>query len=436
MKNNTNFSIPNDYRKCTFTNGIIRYFGTFIFLIGIISSVLSICVFARKPLRRKSCCFYFLILAISDSIHLLTMIIEHLPYSFHIDLIIIHTIVCKIIIFLIYSSNHLSNIILTLASVDRFILIYCPSHSKRYCNIRKGKWFVFISIIIVFIANGHILYGYEKIYLHDKELDESYDCNIREENIFYKNLFQFYDSYIESIFLIIIPFSIMFICSLLIIFQIIQTRKTIHYNKKGKFYYYTFYSKETIRPTFRKTLKEQRKLKVRDKDVQLSWMLIGTTFTFLILCLPTEINDIFNYTGRERSCFDWFRKVILTLMQQIYYAGHFYIYTLTGQLFRKHLYAIFFDRHHHHQSISQRESQYFSTGIFSSINKRHHNKSNTANYNEESKPSIVTTNFTNTTIHHLTTNCEIHRIQTDDNNTSNESSQQFIFVSKDNLNLH
>jgi len=75
-------------------------------------------------------------------------------------------------------------------------------------------------------------------------------------------------------------------------------------------------------------------------------MLIGTSFTFLLLCLPAEINDISNYSTYQHSCFHWFRKVILMLMQQIYYAGHFYIYTLTGQLFRKHLYAIIFKNHH------------------------------------------------------------------------------------------
>jgi hypothetical protein len=40
-----------DYQKCYITNRIIRYFGTFIFFIGIISTGLSICVFTRKPLR-------------------------------------------------------------------------------------------------------------------------------------------------------------------------------------------------------------------------------------------------------------------------------------------------------------------------------------------------------------------------------------------------
>jgi hypothetical protein len=82
-------------------------------------------------------------------------------------------------------------------------------------------------------------------------------------------------------------------------------------------------------------------------------MLIGTSFAFLFLCLPAEINDIFNYIGYERSCFHWFRKVILMLMQQIYYAGHFYIYTLTGQVFRRHLYAIIFASRHRRETISR-----------------------------------------------------------------------------------
>ncbi|CAF5187751.1 unnamed protein product, partial [Rotaria sp. Silwood1] len=35
-----------------------------------------------------------------------------------------------------------------------------------------------------------------------------------------------------------------------------------------------------------------------------------------------------------------------------------------------------------------------------------------------------------------TAQCEIHRLHLDDNNTSNESSQQLISISKDNLDLH
>ena len=197
-----------------------------------------------------------------------------------------------------------------------------------------------------------------------------------------ETFFHLYDSYIESLFFIIIPFVIMFICSLLIILQIFETRKTIRYNPKGKFYYYTFYTSETIRQTVRRTLKTEGITRLRDKDIQLCLMLIGTTFAFLILCLPTEINDLFIYTAKERSCHNWFRKAMFMLMQQIYYAGHLYIYTLTGQLFRKHLYAFLCGTNHRqHQSVTQRILTHFHS-------------------QERSKSAVTTTSFINSTSHH------------------------------------
>lgn len=318
MFNLTNLSIQisDEYNDCTFTNQILlRYMGITIFFVGIISTILSICVFTRKPLRHKSCCFYFLILAISDSINLTTMTIEHFPYSFNIDVMILHSAICKIIIFMIYFSNHLSNIVLTLASIDRFILIYYPTQSKLFCNIPKARRLVLIVMLVLLLSNGHILYGYRKISTDIDEYHHIYSCYIDADNIFYKNIFHFYDTYIESICFILIPFIIMSVCSTLIIVQIIKSRrKNRRFQQEG----------------------------LRDKDIQLCCMLIGTSITFLLLCLPTEINDILSYLDRTRSCFHWFRKVLFMLLQQIYYAGHFYIYTLTGQIFRTQLYAILF----------------------------------------------------------------------------------------------
>ena len=54
MKNSTIYSVYDDLQNCSFTNAILRYFGTLIFTIGMISTILSICVFARKPLRKST----------------------------------------------------------------------------------------------------------------------------------------------------------------------------------------------------------------------------------------------------------------------------------------------------------------------------------------------------------------------------------------------
>ena len=207
-----------------------------------------------------------------------------------------------------------------------------------------------ITSIILILANGHILFGYERISLRNNQ----FDCYIADENHSYISFFRFYDWFIESIFFIIIPFIIMIICSYLIILEVWKTRQSLRYNHIGKFYYSAFCANETIERTVRKTLNEQRTNRLREKDIQLCTMLLGTTLAFLLLCLPMEINDLFLHTARERSCVNWFRKVLFMLMQQIYYAGHFYIYTLTGQLFRKHLYAILFPPRANDQIYTQR----------------------------------------------------------------------------------
>ena len=203
---------------------------------------------------------------------------------------------------------------------DRFVLIYYPSQSKRFCRISKAQRLVGLILIILFICNGHILYGFEKISIEIDQFHRSSSCHISHENQFYTNFFHIYDSYIESICFVLIPFLLMTLCSILIIIQILGSRRTIgHLNRHV-----------------------QTHTRLREKDIQLSCMLIGTSFAFLLLCLPAELNDIVNYISHERSCAHWFRKVILMLLQQIYYAGHFYVYTLTGQIFRKHLKGILF----------------------------------------------------------------------------------------------
>ena len=317
---------------------------------------------------------------------------------------------------------------------DRFILIYCPSRSRRYCNTRKAKWMVLVSVLVLGLANGHILFGYERVNVRDRNANEFYDCNIPKEKIFYSRMFGFYDSYVESVLFVIIPFVVMSICSLLIILQIFETRKTIRYNNQGKFYYYTFYTSETIQKTVRKSLNEQQQgTRLRDKDIQLCCMLIGTTLAFLLLCLPTEINDAFNYSGQHRSCRDWFRKVLLMLMQQIYYAGHFYIYTLTGQLFRKHLYAMLFGTRHH-RSLTESKDPSFPRKILTTRSpeyQQYPRHSSILLQHRESKPSYSTSSCVNTTVHRLTiTTHELTQVHGNENYPSNDPSQRLLSDSK------
>ena len=111
-----------------------------------------------------------------------------------------------------------------LSSSDRLVLIYCPSRSKWYCQVEKAKIFVAILGGILLLSNGHILYGYERLSLGPVG---SYDCNIHPGDVFYNRLFHFYDSYIESVCFVLIPFILMSLCSILIIVQIVESRRNV-----------------------------------------------------------------------------------------------------------------------------------------------------------------------------------------------------------------
>ncbi|CAF0923915.1 unnamed protein product, partial [Didymodactylos carnosus] len=256
---------------------------------------------------------------------------------------------CKLLIFIIYYSSHLSNIILTLASIDRFLLIYCPTKTKRFCNIHTAKYLVLFFIIFLALINIHLIYGFTLTKIsHIKNL---YDCHINKNNKLYNSFYIIFDTYIETIFFYMIPFLIMITCSILIIIKILQTRRTVHYNSRGHFYYYhccttpiiKHISKNNNNSLIKTTIIKRKTNHRREKDIQLSFMLIGTSMAFIILTLPAEINDHFS-SIQPHTCLYWFQKVFFILMQQTYYAGHFYIYLLTGQLFRKNLKYFFCGR--------------------------------------------------------------------------------------------
>ncbi|CAF0832007.1 unnamed protein product, partial [Didymodactylos carnosus] len=296
---------------------------------------------------------------ISDCFHLLTITIElTAPHGLNFDLMKLNSFSCKLLIFFIYYSSHLSNMVLTLASIDRFLLIYCPIKSKRFCNIHTAKYFVLFFVIILIFINGHLLYGFTLIKI--SHFEKHYDCHI--SNKFYLKFYVFFDTYVETIFFCVIPFIIMTGCSIMIIIKILQTRRTVQYNSNRYYYYYyccCFKTPTTIclsngdSTTIKNTM-QRKSNRRREKDIQLSFMLIGTSIAFILLTLPAEINDHFSLI-QPHTCPYWFQKVLFILMQQTYYAGHFYIYLLTGQLFRKHLKHLLCGRnrrHSHHSSMN------------------------------------------------------------------------------------
>ncbi|UJR28197.1 hypothetical protein I4U23_009448 [Adineta vaga] len=303
--------------SCSFNVPLfLRYVGTFVVIFGFLGNFLSILVFSRKTLRSRSCSIYFLALSVSDVHVLLGYTIESLLFHGYNIQLLSNSLMCKLIIFLIYASTDISNYLLTFAALDRCILISNYPMRFRFCRKSTAKLIILCVIILFSLINSHLLLGFH--------VDESGACLPMNTvyNYFYTN---YYDSYIDIIKTVLLPFIIIFICNIFIIFK---------------------YTRRTHSLVFKSSLKRKSRRR-REKDRQLTWFLLSTSILFILLSLPSEINDfIRSYMSKNfekiYSCQMWTCTTILILIHQINHASHFYVYTLTGPIFRKEFQKLIF----------------------------------------------------------------------------------------------
>lgn len=283
----------------------LRYAGTSTVVLGLIGNFLSIIIFSRKALRSRSCSMYFLGLSVSDICVLMGYTFENLLFHGFGIQFLSNAFMCKSIIFLIYASTDISNYFLALAAIDRCILISYRTAHYRFCRQSTAQCLIITIVVVFSLINGHFLYGFR--------LDENGSClPISQDYIqFYVH---HYDSYIDIIKTVLIPFLIIFICNTFII---------LHLSRKKQF--------------LSRTASRRRR---QEKDRQLTGFLLLTSILFVVLSLPSEINDVLrtNFTRQfqmTHACQLWTSTTIFILLHQINHASHFYVYTLTGPIFRK-----------------------------------------------------------------------------------------------------
>jgi hypothetical protein len=316
-------SSTNYTTQCAFDVALLlRYAGTLTVILGLIGNCLSIIVFSRKVLRSRSCSMYFLALSMSNICVLIGYILENLLFNGYGIQLLSSAFMCKSVIFLIYASTDISNYFLTLAAIDRCILVSCRTAHYRFCRKSIAKLFIALVIVLFSLINSHFLYGFH--------VNENGSC--LPESIEYVHFYvHHYDSYIDIIKTVLIPFLIIFICNTFIIIRL--TRK--HNFLSG-------------------TASTRRRRRRQEKDRQLTGFLLLTSVLFIILSLPSEINDFLrtNLTRQfqiEYACQLWTSTTIFILLHQINHASHFYIYTLTGPIFRKEFRKFLFQYRQNHK---------------------------------------------------------------------------------------
>ncbi len=188
-----------------------------------------------------------------------------------------------------------------------------PIQSRKFCRTRVAHTITFILVIIHTLSNSHLLYGFVILTVQDGSNPPIPICHHRMDSKRYSKFFSVYDSYVDAIKTNAIPFLIMTICNIIIITRVCRSNSSVNIRGKSK-----------------------RKF---EKDRQLTLMLLGSAIAFLLLTLPTEINDIIRIHSDEKPVTEkaYLLSAILSALAHLNYA-------VRSFFFLDYLFAFFFLR--------------------------------------------------------------------------------------------
>ena len=345
-----------------------------IIVVGVIGNILNLIVFGKETMRKTST-FRFLFYLSAFDLLVLTIclpdVIFQIKYPNEDELRIRSLAICRLHTFFTYFLIQSSSIILMIVSIDRALVmsnkniiliikrIFClnKSNSNEVKQIKlndfRNKNFqifklnlhrvdvVIISVIIYLtLLNSHYLI-FLKIYETTEDTENDIDLNssiinfnesIRlnsNSRICYadrtKPYFEFLTYYVWIDFLhySFIPFTIMSICSFIILMKIRKSSKKYFRNLINK-------KNEANKTNFYRRLKRNR---------QLLYMLLITNLYFLVTSFTYSVIFIMNY-GKERDQ-DGASFLIVHVLSYSNNAINFIFYGVSSQKYRETLRALF-----------------------------------------------------------------------------------------------
>jgi hypothetical protein len=213
---------------------------------------------------------------------------------------------CKFYQFCNFALDALGAWCLVYISVEKFINI--AFHSKRFIFKRTKNQIIFLILLCFFtiIFNINVLFSVDILVFSDNSSSSSFCFPIDNEQALIL-------AYMDLVKLIILPFSLMIIFSILLILSILKSRKRVNIND---------------------SIRERKRL---FKDIRFSISLISMNLLFILLNLPLGILSFFT---KDYLTFG----ELYVAFGYIYYLAssiNFYLIFLTNSLFRKEFLILF-----------------------------------------------------------------------------------------------
>ncbi|CAF1105540.1 unnamed protein product [Adineta steineri] len=286
------------------------------FILGTIGLLFNLLVFTRRPLRHEPCSLYLF----SSTCFNLFVIIVIIPVriaseGFNIDLGNYNLIICKIEFFTFYVIRTIPCWLIVLACFDRYLHSSPRAYIRQISSYKTAKISIGITSIVIIILHIHMPIYYEISNSVDQFGNITPGCYGRKG--IYRTFIAFWSTALYSL----CPSFLMLVFGLLTFNNIRQTRQVL--------------------PRIPQTNQITRR-----RDIQLGRMLAAQVLVIIIATLPISIYRLYaSFTLSLTK--DTFRLAVENLAYKtanaLTYFAHstsFYLYTLTGTVFRREFFKI------------------------------------------------------------------------------------------------
>ena len=328
----------------------------FILVSGLFGNALIIIICRRADVM-SSLSVYFVTLAGSDLLALFVNAFNQwVYYAFDIDLMSLHTLACKLFVWLMYVSGVLSAWTLVAMTAQRAVCVLWPHRAHILCSARNSKAIALSMMFFIAVLHCHLLYGLDIVsFVHDTQeandnavtlKDSTHSTNstvmtfnigedtnintgvcvvVREYVGFFFSVWSWFDLMIFSV----LPWLCLVISNSVLLWTLnVSIREAKH----------SLGSAHTDGVSGRK--KQASSMTVT---------LFTVSMAFIVLILPMSCVQILGFYHHMVGSLDYYHQsefiaywyVIAMALWQCNSAVNFYLYCLTGSKFRRELKRMF-----------------------------------------------------------------------------------------------
>lgn len=311
---------------------------------GSMGNVLSIIIMSKRRFMNSPSTVFLLALAVADLCVLYVGLLRQwVKYTFDVDIRDLSPITCKVHWWLMYTVADIAVWILPAITVERLIATICPLKSKIICTRTKTKIAIVFIVVVPFLVNSHLLYGFGQVVIEMENATIVLPCIPLTDS--YANFFGKVWTWIDLCKFSLIPFAILSTGNICIVYKLIKSSR--------KF-------KSRVFPTQNNQQSTSDKNK---KTSSMSMLLVGLNFMFIFCTLPVCVYFIGEpywvpkHIPRRVQLQDpWW--AVVNIFMYTNSSCNFFLYCLTGSRFRNEVKKIFCGRRNAAgQGVSGRSSE-------------------------------------------------------------------------------